>query len=217
MSMTKNTTPFDYGDEQLRKILQTVKKEFNKQRLKSFMQFDEVNTIKLKKSVKALYKKLDDLNRTMYLLIAIKAYAAACAEIGVVAKKLPGEKWLLAMLNSSDPVTEYVYSNEVERKRDRFFEALIVLLAIKHTKADIEREYKKAIKYWARQTEQYEINVVSNARRQAFADNDVEYVRWNTQRDGRVCGSCGERDGQIYAIDDIPESHYNCRCYLTAV
>ena len=217
MSMTNNTTPFDYGDEQLRKILQTVKKEFNKQRLKSFMQFDEVNVIKLKKSVKSLYNKLDNLNRTMYLLIAIKAYATACAEIGGVAKKQPDEKWLLAILNSSDPVTEYVYSNEVGRKSDRFFEALIVLLAAKHTKAEIEREYKKAIKYWSRQTEQYEINVVSNARRQAFEDNGVEHVKWNTQRDGNVCGSCNERDGQIYAIDEVPESHYNCRCYLTAV
>ena len=211
MSMKKPTTPYERADRELKVMLRTVRKEFNKHRLKNFLPFDEINVLRVKKTAKSLYKKLDSINRDFYMRIAQEAYKAAGG------KNKLGKKWLLAFLERSDPVTEYVYTHEVERKRDRFFESILALLAIEHTTLDIEKAYKRAADLWSRQTEQYEINIVGCARVQAFEDNGEEYVQWFTQEDEKVCEICAPRNGEIYPINEIPDRHYNCRCWVESI
>ena len=129
----------------------------------------------------------------------------------------PNEAWLLAILEVSDPVTEYIYTEEVPRKRARFYETLLALIAMRRTTTETEKTYKRARDLWGRQTEQYEINVVDMARRKAFEDNGISQFMWNTQEDEKVCSVCRPRDGVIYAAGNIPTRHYLCRCWLTPV
>lgn len=211
MSMKKPTTPYKNADEQLKKILRTAKREFNKHRLKNFLPFDEINVLRLKKTSKSLYKKLDKMNREFYMRTAQEAYRAAGGQNEL------DEEWLLVFLENSDPVTEYIYTHEVDRKRDRFFESILALLAVEHTSLEIEKTYKKAIDLWCRQTEQYEINIVDYARVQAFKENGEGFVQWFTQEDEKVCAICAPRNGEIYPINAIPDRHYNCRCWVEAI
>jgi SPP1 gp7 family putative phage head morphogenesis protein len=62
------------------------------------------------------------------------------------------------------------------------------------------------------------LDAVDEATLDGYKDSGVEKVKWNTNIDGRECKTCRERDGEVYAIDDVPpKAHRNCRCYLTPV
>lgn len=118
---------------------------------------------------------------------------------------------MLDFLEEYDPVTKYVYKNEVERKRDRLAEAVNASTA-KMT------EFNRALGYWMQMTAQYADSVSDAATIKAFKDSGVKKVRWNAQKDGKVCIECLKRDGKIYPIDSIPKKpHWGCRCYYTAV
>lgn len=208
-------SPYEKADKRLEKILAETKKEFNKHRLRNFTGHDELNVLRIKKDVASLYKKLDRMNRKFYLEIAQEVYDDIYAEQGKEPDHMFEIAWLNEILDTTNEVTDFIYTNEVKRKRDRFFESLLVLTYGNYTDADIMTLYKRAFDVWARQTEQYEINVVDYSSRDAYRDLGVQRLRWNTQRDGRVCAECQKRDGVIYPINAIPESHWNCRCFLT--
>lgn len=209
--------PYESADRQLQKILKWQKSQFNRHRLRNFLSFDEVNVLRLKRQSQALYKRLDKRNREFLLQIAVEAYETACEEISAALMDPPNEAWLLAILEVSDPVTEYIYTEEVPRKRARFYETLLALIAMRRTTTETEKTYKRARDLWGRQTEQYEINVVDMARRKAFEDNGISQFMWNTQEDEKVCSVCRPRDGVIYAAGNIPTRHYLCRCWLTPI
>ena len=79
-------------------------------------------------------------------------------------------------------------------------------------------EIDKAIRYWSQQCGQYAIDFTDLALMQAFEDAGVEEVEWVTEKDERVCSTCGPMDGKIFPIDDTPaKPHPNCRCHLRPV
>ena len=45
----------------------------------------------------------------------------------------------------------------------------------------------------------------------------IEKYRWETSGGDRVCDLCAEREGKIYAKDEVPLDHPNGMCTLTAV
>lgn len=166
------------------------------------MKFDEVNVLKCSKE---LYRDLEKLNEEVYLEIANAIYHETYPE----SKRKLNKKWLLLLLASYDSTTKYVYTHEVERKRARFFEALMSTNAKSN-------EFMNAFNIWWRQTVQYGITISDGAVIEAFKDKGIKYVKWNTQGDSRVCKECKERNGKVYPIDELPEKHYNCRCYFTS-
>ena len=208
-------SPYEKADKRLKKILAETKKEFNRHRLRNFTGQDELNVLHIKKDTVSLYRKLDNLNRKFYLEIAQEVYDDIYAEQGEEPDRMFEVAWLNEILDTTNEVTDFIYTNEVKRKRDRFFESLLVLTYGNYTDADVMTLYKRGFDVWARQTEQYEINVVDYSSRDAYSDLGYEQLRWNTQRDRRVCAECNERDGIIYPINAVPNSHWNCRCYLT--
>lgn len=208
-------SPYEKADKRLEKILAETKKEFNRHRLRNFTGQDELNVLRIKKDTVSLYRKLDNLNRKFYLEIAQEVYDDIYAEQGEEPDRMFEVAWLNEILDTTNEVTDFIYTNEVKRKRDRFFESLLVLTYGNYTDADVMTLYKRGFDVWARQTEQYEINVVDYSSRDAYSDLGYEQLRWNTQRDRRVCAECNERDGIIYPINAVPNSHWNCRCYLT--
>lgn len=191
---------YERTDASLKTLQAKIRKEFAKSR--RLMAFDELNVIK---ACKELYSKLDDTNRREFLKLARARYKDITGEED---EKKISMKWLLVLLLGYNPVTEYVYENEVTRKRERFTESVI---AGANKLAMINR----AMTLWLRQTEQYLILVEDAAVLEAYKAIGVKRVRWVTQHDKKRCADCAERSGKIYDINHIPpKPHLNCRCYL---
>lgn len=109
----------------------------------------------------------------------------------------------------SDPVTKYVYSNEVERKAERLAEA------ISADRKNAEKEIRKARRLWMLQTDRYAVAVSDLAQIEAYKSRGVKYVRWITNLDGKECMECHNRNGVVYPINAVPaKPHYGCRCTL---
>lgn len=171
--------------------------------------FDELNVIK---TVKTLYRDLAADNKKAFTDLAIMAYEdAAGKELDDKEDELMGLWLMREVLNKPNPVTGYIYTNEVERKRDRATESI-------NASTKKRQEFQKALRYWSRQTTQYTLEVTDSARMKAFLDSGVKFVKWNTEKDSKVCEKCDARAGKIYSIDKAPpKEHPNCRCYYTAV
>lgn len=152
-----------------------------------------------------MYENLVKDNKEILLELAREKYKEENPE----GKDVPDLKWLMALLLASDPVTKYIYENEVIRKRDRLSEG------VNSTSAKAT-EYNKALGYWVQMTSQYADNVSDAATLKAFQDAGIKRVKWNTQKDGRVCEKCKARDGNIYPISSVPPKvHWGDRCYFT--
>lgn len=189
-------------DKKLNQLKKSIWKQYS--RMKAALTFDELNVINRSKK---LYEDLKNLNQSIYLEVARKAYKDAYPE----SDKELSPAWLLLLLQDYDEVTKYVYQNEVDRKRARFAESLL------STKRK-QQEFVTAFNLWWRQTAQYGIKVVDQATLQAFRDAGIKRIRWKTQQDGKVCKICQERNNKIYPIDKIPtKPHYNCRCWFEKV
>ena len=168
------------------------------------MKFDELNILKCSKD---LYRELEKANEEVYLEIANAIYHETYPE----SKKKLDKKWLLLILGGYDSVTKYVYTHEVDRKRARFYEALM-------STDTSNKEFMNAFNIWWKQTEQYGITISDSAVVEAFKDKGIKKLRWNTEGDSKVCKTCREREGRLYPIDNLPSKpHYHCRCYWTEV
>lgn len=204
---------YDFLDKLFPNVDKEIKRLFT--RYKSIVKFDELNALSNK--TRELYLSLEEVNVRFYLKIAQEAYDRAFKQ----GWELKGETrnyenyksdltktWLLLNVFAvHNPVTEYVYKNEVDRKRARFYEMLVatqkVLLSI-----------KKAMQLWRQQTKEYAITVVDTATLQGFKDAGITHVIRKAVKDGSTCATCAELNGKVYPIDKIPsKTHYNCRCY----
>ena len=121
------------------------------------------------------------------------------------------EMWVMDFLGLSNPLTGYIFLNDIDRKRQYFTEDIM-------SGANPDKAVKKALRYIFGSTREYADLIVDAAAIQAFIDNRVKFVKWNTADDCRVCSECLSRDGHIYPINYAPiKPHYGCRCYFTKV
>lgn len=160
------------------------------------------------KAVDELYEELDEVTRKYLLLIARKIYNTINTEDWIEDMAVI---WLMEQLNAYDPVTKYVYTHEVDRKKARLVEAMIA-------SDDKPKEVETAKKLWAKQARQYADNITEQAVLKAYSDMGIPYVRWQTEEDERVCSECARRDGVVYPRKEVPpKPHYGCRCILIGV
>ena len=154
--------------------------------------------------VNQLYAELLEQIYVYFVVIASGAYESAGGEKGIVDRQ-----WLeVNVLNVYDPVTKYVFFNEVDRKRSRLIESLIA-------SEDKVKEIDTALKYWSAMITQYAISTVDTATLTAYKHQGVTEVVWVSVKDKKRCIVCKERDGKAYPIDDIPpKPHIGCRCYF---
>lgn len=214
------------GDKKLAELTRKNARIFRRSRLT--LDFDNINqpVRVIQSESKRVYKKLakaaDDCYLELAYLIFYEAYKEAKHEekkskIDARRKKDISEKWLSDFQREYNPVTKYVYTNEVERKRARFFEALVADVEAKD-RHEMEADYKTAENAWKRQTRQAMIDTEDRASITAYKAAGVEEVMWITQRDERVCEECIARNGLIFPIDRVPDKpHYGCRCFLKPV
>ena len=176
--------------------------------------FDELNIIRLSKMTQEMYDALDKFNRENYLELV--EHAREWAEM-ILGKKLSSADMndlIDKYLKGYDPVTQYVYTKEIDRKRMRLNEAILTAREFqdfgKYLKA-----VKKAADLWYTQSNQYAIDLMDTSLTKAFEEEDddqPEYM-WLTFIDGRECETCHERNGKIYSIEEYPpKPHYGCRC-----
>ena len=214
------------GDRKLKALIVVIMRIFKKSRLT--LDFDHINqpVRTIQAESKRVYKQLEERNRKAFLdlgyLVYIEAFQeaapnAAEAEISPKAKKTISEKWLDRLQSEYSPVTKYVYTREIERKRARFFEAIVADTEAK-LRRGMEADYRAAENAWIRQTRQAMIDTEDRAAITAYKDTGVERVRWISQEDAKVCEECARLDGLVFPIDRVPDKpHYNCRCYIKPV
>ena len=119
--------------------------------------------------------------------------------------------FVLALMLAYNPVTKYVYKNELDRKRSRFAEGVI--------SSDTPREeVELAKRLLIRLNKQFADDATFDATVKAFKDDGVKQVRWITSVDDRRCAECKSRHHKVYNIDNIPpKPHMHCRCYVERV
>lgn len=197
---------FRHADKSLMVILNDMAKRF--QRLGSGLGFDELNVLDTRKAVNAMYKAMDALIQREYRKVARAAYKEAGGE-----EDFDAHEFVTTMICAYDPLSDFVYTREWTRKRDRLFESII---ATQTGNQEMRKVLKRNLDVLANQVRQYGDNITVQARIRAFKDAGVQYVRWVTENDEKVCSVCAPRNGVVYRIDELPEipAHWHCRCIL---
>lgn len=119
--------------------------------------------------------------------------------------------WVLLLVLAYNPVTKYIFENEIERKRSRFAEGVIA------SDTPME-EVALAKRLLAGMNAQFLDDVTHETLIQAYRDNGTTRVRWITSPDDRRCKKCASMHNKIYSIDSIPaKPHIHCRCWIEEV
>ena len=205
--------PYQKTDEAVAKITSKLHQEFRRNRVALF---DETNIVGVRKHINKLYKNVYKTIKDEFLKVAKEVEQEIYEEL--IALGFNGdlteidEEWIVAFFDDYNPVTKYVFSNELDRKKSRLFESLVASNLVK------EQSYKTAENLLKRQINQYAIDLEDAVTMKVFVDLGVEKVQWVAEQDFRTCGVCMELDGEIFNIDEAPDKqHYYCRCYLKAV
>lgn len=187
---------FEYVDKVVEKYLKELIRLFNKLRTKKF-----------KKPRDCIYY-IEDFYDDLYIL-AMDSY------IDIAKHYYSGKvdrDWIEKnILKKYDPITLYVFLNEMDRKMAKHIEAVLA-------SNTPEKEHDKAMKAWSNMFRQYADEVADFANLQSLKESGVKEVMWLTEKDSRVCATCKERDEKIYPIDKVPvKPHIGCRCWLVGV
>ena len=206
-------TPYKIADEAAAKITKRLHQEFTHNRLALF---DETNIIQTKKHIDKLYKDVYKVIKNGFLNVINQIYDEIYEE--ALALGFDGEKtdldegWIEDFFSEYNPVTKYVFKNELGRKKSRLFESLVASRLERH------QSYKTAEKLLTRQVKQYAIELEDSVARKAYKDAGVIMVQWVAENDSKTCSVCNDLDGQIFEMKDAPpKQHYNCRCILIPV
>ena len=175
-----------------------------------------MNIPNTKKHVRQLYKKVYRIIKNEFVNILNPLYQEIYDE--AVALGFDGdvrdldEAWIEEFFEEYNPVTKYVFNNEIERKESRLFEALI------SSKRELHQSYKTAENLLIRQVKQYGIDLEDTIAMVVYKNAGVKEVMWVTEQDHKTCGECKELDGEIFKLDEAPPKlHPNCRCYYVPV
>ena len=181
----------------------------NKQYIRLFRMvtaFDELNVINVSHEIYNEVLRLVEREATRLVKSVYDTYR----ETATIAEE-EAHSFVLLLLLAYNPVTKYVYKNELDRKRSRFAEGVIA------SDAPLE-EIELAKRLLTRMNAQFLDDVTFDTVVRAYKDDGVEQVRWITAVDDRRCKECKSRHNKIYPIDSVPSKpHPHCRCYVTKV
>jgi SPP1 gp7 family putative phage head morphogenesis protein len=172
-----------------------------------------MNVVGIKKHVRKLYKDVYKIIKKEFAAILNPLYQEIYDE--ALALGFDGdlrdldEVWIEEFFEEFNPVTKYVFNNEIDRKESRLFEALVA------SSLEKIKSYKTAENLLVRQVKQYAIDLEDSVAKTVYKDLGVEKVVWIAEKDYKTCGVCSELDGQIFNLNNAPpKQHYNCRCCL---
>ena len=178
--------------------------------------FDEMNVIQTRKHIKKLYGDVEKIIRKELVKILLPLedeYYDIALDMGFDGDLEDlDESFIEEFFEEYNPVTKYVFKNELVRKESRLFESLVAV------PMDKVHSYKTAEKLLVRQVKQSVIDLEDEVAKSVYKALGVKKVQWVAEHDERTCGVCHELDGLIYDLKDIPpKQHYQCRCYLIPV
>ncbi len=181
----------------------------NKQYAKLFRRvtsFDELNVIPVSHEIYDEVRKIVEQEATRLVKSVYDSYRESEALPASEAHEM-----VVALFGAYNPVTKYVYENELDRKRSRFAEGVI--------SSDTPREeVALAKRLLAAMNKQFADDATFDAVVKAYEDDGVKRVKWITAEDDRRCKECKARHNKIYNIDNIPpKPHLHCRCYVEKV
>ena len=181
----------------------------NKQYAKLFRKvtsFDELNVISVSHEIYNEALKVTEQEATRLVKSVYDSYSDSDAIPASEANAM-----VVALMLAYNPVTKYVYKNELDRKRARFAEGVISSNAPRE-------EVELAKRLLVALNKQFADDVTFDAVVKAYADDGVQRVRWITAVDDRRCKECRARHHKIYNINHIPpKPHLHCRCYVEKV
>ena len=184
------------------KVIAYLSKQYSKL-FRRVMSFDELNVINVSHEIfdEAVILTEREVTRL------VKAVYDSKREGGQISSE-DALSLVLTLMLAYNPVTKYVYRNEMDRKRARFAEGVIA--------SDSPREeIALATRLMIATNKQFAEDATFEAAVQAYRDDGVEHVRWVTAADDRRCAECKSRHGKIYPINNIPpKPHRYCRCYI---
>lgn len=209
------------ADDRIRDFIEWISLQFNKLRkwispsTSSKAIFDELNV---------LYREIDSYGRNVLMTIAQEAYDDE------VTKKYRHfqDDFLILILDEPNPYTTVTYSNELERRAERFSEQITAAINRSLQSEDRRNEngvkiplqtetkdlFRKEFNSLSLLFDSYMIDTVDKAREEAFADDGIRRVRWVTVLDGKECEYCRKLNGHVFAVKQVPtKPHPHCRCY----
>lgn len=208
---------FEYTDKVIKMLNRKLIRAFDG--FKTGLKFDELNVLK---GVNEQYERMASEMQRQYRHIARRKYSDTweyLIALGLAKGKMPGEKAINATadavvkqtLGGYNPVTEYVFSHEIERKSARTAEAIIAAQIV----GDRNKAIDKSLKLLSNQMAEYADYVTLESAKAAYGDAGVKRVIWRTRHDEKRCQICKGLDGNVYNLDSAPDKpHYNCRCWL---
>lgn len=196
------SSPYDKTDKTIAYLNKQYAKLFRK-----LTSFEELNVIEVSREIYS--EVLRQIKQESARLV--KAVYKSHRTNGETISSKDANAFVLLLLLAYNPVTKYVFKNELDRKRARFAEGVI--------SSDTPREeVELAKRLLVGMSKQFEDDVTFEAVIKAYKDDGVEKVRWITEADDRRCSECKSRHGKIYSIDNIPpKPHRYCRCYVEKV
>ena len=205
--------PYQKADAAAEKIIRKISQEFRHNRL---AHFDEMSVIQTRKHIKKLFGDVEKIikKELLKLLLPLEDdYYDIALDMGFDGDiEDLDESFVEEFFEEYNPVTKYVFKNELGRKESRLFEALV---AVPLDKVHI---YAAAEKLLKRQVQQAVIDLEDEVAKTVYKALGVKEVLWISEQDDRTCGVCQEMDGTVYELDDVPpKPHYHCRCYLIPV
>lgn len=175
-----------------------------------------MNVVGVRKHINKLYKDVYKIIKNEFVAIVNPIYQEIYDE--AIALGFDGdlrnldEAWVEEFFDEYNPVTKYVFKNEIDRKKSYLFESLVADPSVKL------QSYAKAEKYLVRQIKQYAVELEDAIAKVVYEDVGVKQVQWVAEDDYRTCNDCKELNGEIFDINKAPEKqHYNCRCVLVPI
>ena len=194
-------TPYSVTD----KTIAYLNKQYGKL-FRGLTAFDELNVIPVSHEI---YNKVYDLVKREATRLSDKVYRKYRRTEEPTG--FDPAAWVLLLVLAYNPVTKYIFENEIERKRARFAEGVIA--------SDVPaEEVALAKRLLAGMNAQFLDDLTHETMIQAFRDNGTKMVRWVTSPDDRRCKRCAAMHDKIYPIDNIPtKPHIHCRCWVEEV
>lgn len=219
--MRNVNNPYRLSDQTIQQINRAAMKRKNKAKAKMLLNFDELNVLK---QVDSMYSDINKTARNKYKELWAARFLEVTDDLieeGFL-KKEPKEDeidelvemHLAGLLEKPNETTNYTYSHEIKRKRDKAKEAILSV----PTKAQKQLLLDKHNRYLAVMMDWYADFTSQDAEISAYKEAGIERVQRHEQNDDRVCAVCKAADGEIYKIDSIPPlPHVACRRYFTHI
>lgn len=178
--------------------------------------FDEMNVIQTKKHINKLYKSVYQIIKKEFVKVLnpiSEVIYTEALEVGFDGDiRELDEGFIEELFEEYNPVTKYVFNNEINRKNSRLFESIVASTKEKY------QSYKTAENLINKQVKQYAIDLEDKVAMAVYKDVGVEKVMWVAEDDYKTCSVCNALDGEIFDLKDAPpKQHYNCRCVLIPV